>query len=580
MNSHKTSKKTSGGLNKYTKQRKLLMSVFLQKIGIHEQEFGGGGSSATQFISYVDGNYNAPVYNGPSMSSDLTATDSSGNIYVGSLATQVGVEDIMLSKFAPDGSLTWRYSYPHIDGLGPGQDPFENRFSDIKCDANGDIFACYTDNGDYGPGDRRLTLLKFNSAGDILWQKTIRDEPAAQNFYFGGLTVDANGNAIIMFSGRLATTLTAYNYGFDDTMRTSAKAAYVAKYSPAGTLVWERGFGSLNDDGPDFEMRADLITDAAGNVYTQYMNWSYSTPVFLKLASATGAVVWYQFQDAWGRDGSTNKIAGEMPYLTGSAEVPGLAVSNDGSTLIRAYAGSDQGTSPGIAAILVTVNTTTGAIIGNRQLVHPDGYPDAGRTNRVFSVLWDVKVDPDSGLVYVFGGVDQNTSSSTEAWPFLMCMDLNFNIQWYNEFVITPLGYSAINIDYGNDSLSGRTPRISFGPDNINVAYMHDDNVGVHGILMSINKATGAEAGDLYTSAASATHPSGVTYSVVTTGAPTLINFDTLTDGWFEQYGNFNYQGFPADFSNELLVSETGVTTFGPKAAVSAALSLPTITVL
>ena len=59
-----------------------------------------------------------------------------------------------------------------------------------------------------------------------------------------------------------------------------------------------------------------------------------------------------------------------------------------------------------------------------------------------------------------------------------------------------------------------------------------------------------------------------------------LINFDTLTDGWFEQYGNFNYQGFPADFSNELLVSETGVTTFGPKAAVSAALSLPTITVL
>ena len=105
-------------------------------------------------------------------------------------------------------------------------------------------------------------------------------------------------------------------------------------------------------------------------------------------------------------------------------------------------------------------------------------------------------------------------------------------------------------------------------------------NVGVHGILMSINKATGAEAGDLYTSAASATHPSGVTYSVVTTGAPTLINFDTLTDGWFEQYGNFNYQGFPADFSNELLVSETGVTTFGPKAAVSAALSLPTITVL
>jgi len=524
-----------------------------------------------EFISYTAGIPSAYDF---TMVGDATATDADGNIYVGSLAGQVGMEDMMLTKYSPDGTLTWRYSYPHIDGVGPAADPFVNRFADIKCDANGDILACYTDGGTsfFDASQARLTLIKFNRDGDILWQKTIRDAPGATRFYFGSMTVDSSGNAIVMFAGRLADFVANFNYGFDDNIDVDAYNAYIAKYSPTGTLIWEKAYAGLNDTRTRYEMKADIITDATGNVYAQWISASGQNLVMIKL-SPSGVLQWDNYYSAWGRDGFTNQVAGEMPYMTGFAEVPGLAVSSDGSTLIRGYAFSGSSSSPGVAAILIKVNTTTGALVANRQIIHPDGFPAPGRF--VHSIINDVKIDPETDLVYVFGGVDENTGSLTDGTSYLMCMDLNFNIQWYHEYPLVPNGIVTISTYYGQDTDAMRTPRMSIGPDNVTIAYTYEDSDTVHGMLISVDK-TGSRGAtpNIYTT------PTPVTFSITTAGTPTLIDFDPLTDGWFEIYANFNYQGKVVDISPHILVSETGVTTFGPKAAVSPALSLPIITVI
>jgi hypothetical protein len=516
--------------------------VYFQRTGILEQELaGGGGGSVVAFASFLQ----QTTYD-DAMIADMTASDTAGNVYVSSNAMAVGQKDMSLTKYAADGTIAWRYSYPHVSAAGPGVENYRNRVADLKVDPSGNVFACYVDTGTANPngtgisGEYRLTLIKFNSDGDILWQRTLRDEPTGQTFYFGSLAVDASGNAIVMFSAKLGLTAPS------GTLSNTTRNTYIVKYDSSGTQVFERAYQPINDNSGNYEQRSDIITDATGNIYAQWMIWDKENIATIKLSPA-GALLWDVYYSAW-----------DVPYFSGFAEVGGLGISSDGSTLIRGYSFTDGGnTDPGI---LIKVNTTTGAVTDRRTIVG---------ASEVFSRIYDVKIDPATDLVYIFGAQDKTVGAIQ---PYLLVIDLSFNIQYFHDYAIAPVGYQQIYIDYGPTTYTNRGPRISIGTDNISLAFLHDDNTAVNGLLLNFNKdGTGITAGTLVTSGR------GVTYSLVTTGAPTFGTVTELSDQWGAP-GN-NSGGRVVDMSGTLTVAETGVTTFGTKVTLGA-LALPTITLL
>jgi len=277
------------------------MNTYFQRIGILDQALIGDESGpassfrSTSFISVVE-NAN---YQADSTAGEVTTTDAAGNVYHGHVSRPTGEMDIGLTKYNADGTVAWRYYYAHIDGVTAPQAGLNNMLADIKVDANGDIFAVAIESGTAGPGQGssgdpgqiRVTLLKFNPLGDILWQRTIRDEPNAVEFMFGSMTVDSSGNAIVMFSGRLSSLQAPFNYGFNDTPRNTSKNIYIAKYSPTGTLVWERGYVPTNNNNGNLQPKGDIITDAAGNVYAQYINWTQAGRVNTLKISTSGTLL-------------------------------------------------------------------------------------------------------------------------------------------------------------------------------------------------------------------------------------------------------------------------------------------------
>ena len=499
-------------------------------------------SAVTDFMSIVE----QPGYVGD-MVADMTAMDSSGNVYVAANSTLTGLDDISLTKYAADGTITWRYSYPNVSGAaGSGAGSFAGfeglRVSDIKTDPSGNVFVCVSDPGAATPGGSgvfgayTMTLIKFDSAGDILWQRTFSD-PAGEFYFFGSLAVDVNGAAFVMFAGRL-----------DVSMQQSATNTYIAKYNAAGSLIWEQAWRNTDDASGEYVMKGDMITDGAGNVYAQWLLIQRDNVVTVKLNGASGAPIWENYYHS-----------AANPELLGAAEVAGLGISADGSTLIHGYSFSvldDR------QSMLVKLNASTGAEIENRTV--------GTAVTPFHSRIYDVKIDPATDLVYVFGSI--NASGGLQATtPYLMVMDLSFSIQYYHEYTLSPLGTGSIRIDYDHQTYSHRGPRISIGTDAVAIAYLHDDNNGVNGLLMHFNKdGSSLSAGALITSPTA-----GTAYSLATVGAPALAAGGALTDA----------AGVPSPANTGEIQSITsGVTQsaaaiFGAKAALGAT-ALPVITLL
>jgi hypothetical protein len=535
------------------------MSVYhLHRTGILEQHRGnqgggGGGASVQAFTSFRE----AASYS-EAMVADMTATDAVGNVYTSANAMSVGQKDMSLTKYAPDGTLAWRYSYPHVSGTAAGPENYRNRVADMKIDPSGNVFVCYVDTGTSNPrnstggeGQYRVTVIKFNSDGDIVWQRTIQDEPTARVFYFGSMTVDASGNVIVLFGGKLAAEVAGLDPpepGGTSTFSNTAINCYVVKYSSAGTKVFEKGYAAFREVSGFFEFRSDIITDATGNIYAQWMHWN-NGQVYSTKWGPTGTLIW-----------ETRYQSNVDPFMDGFAEVAGLGISADGSTLIRGYSyfnNSDR-------SILLKCSTSTGAIIEKRTIVGP-GLP-------VFSRIYDVKIDPATDLVYIFGTKEPEIYTYSNHQPFLLVMDLNFNIQYFHNYDITPIGYTSTFI--GDDATyTNRGPRISIGTDNIALAFLHDDLTAVNGIVLNFNKdGSGISTGTFATSGR------GVVYSISTTGAPTFGAVGVVDDSAAPISYGVNDQGILYDITGDITVAETGVTTFGGKVVLT--LAAPTLTLL
>jgi hypothetical protein len=179
-------------------------------------------------------------------------TDATGNIYVtgytfGGLDGNVnaGSADIFIRKFTSAGTLVWTRQ------LGsPGLDVA----TCITIDTSGNLYiAGRTEgalDGNVSLGALDAFVAKFDGNGTKLW--LIQFGTAADDFATS-ISLDPSGNILVAGS----TT-----GDFEGHTNAGLRDAFVAKFSNAGTRLWQQQAGTPGD-----EVVSGVKTDAAGNIY-------------------------------------------------------------------------------------------------------------------------------------------------------------------------------------------------------------------------------------------------------------------------------------------------------------------------
>jgi len=105
------------------------------------------------------------------------------------------------------------------------------------------------DLGDPSAGKADLVIVKYDPSGDLIWSRQ-----------FGSAGYDLAQGAALGGDGNLY--LVGYTDGHLYASNSGGLDAFVAKFSPDGTLLWGRQFGSGGDDEG-----SGIAADQAGNVY-------------------------------------------------------------------------------------------------------------------------------------------------------------------------------------------------------------------------------------------------------------------------------------------------------------------------
>lgn len=203
----------------------------------------------------------------------LSGVDSSGNVYV--------VDSISLFKFNSAGVVQWCYQF-----TGPS-------ISSAYTDSNGDTVIA----GSHFNSNSFAFVAEVNSSGTLSWQRTLNG--SQQDYFFASIIApngevyvagytnsQSAGNYDILLakystSGTLAWQRTiggsnldlgiclettadssrVYVAGYEASQTAGGNDAFIAAYSSAGTLAWQRSFGTVNFD----EIRG-MVRDSAGDL--------------------------------------------------------------------------------------------------------------------------------------------------------------------------------------------------------------------------------------------------------------------------------------------------------------------------
>lgn len=309
-------------------------------------------------------------------SGDAVAVDSSNNVYC-LVGTDDSVNDVTIFKITSSGTVVWQTTItasiaftPYISGPG------------LAVDSVGNVYASlYYDNSP----DESQTLIKLNSSGVLQWQKVVSGNVDG---YPQGLTVDSSDNIIMNGQYALPSTvrnvlLTKFDSNgnllwqkgfanpFDSAFMTSPgqvatdsinniivniryqtvdnySNGSVVKLDSNGNLLWQVNFpGGVS--GPGYQFYGAAV-DSSNNIYvTGYGGASYSNVNFytIKLNSA-GSIQW---QRSFGSSDS------EYAYWYWAARM--LDVSNT-NYVINGYSYAKGGNADAITAQLPTDGSLTG----------------------------------------------------------------------------------------------------------------------------------------------------------------------------------------------------------------------------
>ena len=163
--------------------------------------------------------------------------DSSNNIYVAGLTYNILPDiDLFLLKYNSSGVLQWDSTW--------GGSGFEDAHS-IALDSSNNIFVAGETNS-FGAGSYDLSLVKFNSSGQLQWNKTWGGSDSELGWDM--LALDSSSNIY------LAAHTSSFGAGLYD--------GILVKYNSMGQQQWNTTWGGSGDD--EF---ASIIVDSSNNIF-------------------------------------------------------------------------------------------------------------------------------------------------------------------------------------------------------------------------------------------------------------------------------------------------------------------------
>jgi hypothetical protein len=235
-----------------------------------------------------------------------------------------GGNDVFLSKFKADGTLTWSKL---IGGAG-NEDAYAVT-TDSKGNAiltgyaagpNTTLFADGYEHLNTSDSSVDIFVAKFSACGIQRWQKTIAGSNGAE--VGNKVKVDTNNNIYISGNTNSSTLSGKTTRGGQD--------GFLMKLNSNGQIVWTKTLGSLNDDKvSDFTIGKD------GAIYTTSSPDINATapPAIVTKISSNGTVRWTQsYANATygsalaitqGKDGNLYVVGNTQGAMDGQTYVPG-----------------------------------------------------------------------------------------------------------------------------------------------------------------------------------------------------------------------------------------------------------------
>ncbi len=250
------------------------------------------------------------------------ATDASGNIYGGGIQIYAGSLSFggiavppnaksVWVKYDPSGTVLW------ADGTISGQTYLEN----ITTDPSGNLIVFgsfssvtmkigpFTLTNSYSGSASQYYLAKISPSGTVLW--AINDGNITPSYLIlsialmstGGVTTDAAGNIYITSSFNKSSMTIGSNTLLNSDPSGKSYDIFVAKYSPAGTLVWASSIGGNDNDygfgitvsGTGYIYVAGAFYSASIKVGTSVITNPYANSLaFIAKFSSAGTPSWAQ----------------------------------------------------------------------------------------------------------------------------------------------------------------------------------------------------------------------------------------------------------------------------------------------
>ena len=178
------------------------------------------------------------------------AIDSNDNVIcVGDTTSDgVGNRDILIAKFANDGTLEWDRT------LGTSESSGNSNGTGVAIDSADNILVCgYASKT--GTGEQGI-VAKYNSSGTIQWQRQLGASTSADRF--NSVAVDSSDNVICV-----GTYQPSPSYQYE---------IIVAKYNSSGTFQWDRKLDGNNEDEAH-----GVVTDSSDNIY---LHWKSKRSIY------------------------------------------------------------------------------------------------------------------------------------------------------------------------------------------------------------------------------------------------------------------------------------------------------------
>lgn len=184
------------------------------------------------------------------------ALDSDNNIYIVGYSTST---EMLLAKYNSSGNLQWQKTITNC------------RVDDgITVDNSGNIYCT----GLFSDGTNNVGLIKFHANGSVAWARKL-NSTAGSGDWGSSVSVDNAGNVYLV-----GQTYSSGGAGSSD--------IYLAKYSDAGTLAWQRSIGGTGGDAGN-----GIVTDSSGNSYiVGQVTVSGNSKLFIAKYNTSGVLQW------------------------------------------------------------------------------------------------------------------------------------------------------------------------------------------------------------------------------------------------------------------------------------------------